>query len=344
MLKILITNQKGGVGKSTISANLAHYFASVLNKRTTLVDFDTQSSSSKWIRAIKPQKVTVFKANLPLESSSTNRILIESRRIISSISERSEVIVADLTWFDIFNSEMFLDFDLVVLPTAVSEVELVATMEFAARHEWVFQSSYNSPSLVIVPSRVRGDQAINFKHSTERFKFSFLLTPPILDSIEAKKSFCKKFIFQSKNKKLAESFINFCESILQTSRIHFEKLSAKKKKHQKNKISSKLSSGLDYKIKKSQALQIIEKEKNYASSLEDQTESTDVVIAKDEITEIGKKLFLEKKRLDYKKNIKIEPTIEFEGEHSKRFKPVLSISRKMLVEPPKFLRKQSSAK
>jgi cellulose biosynthesis protein BcsQ len=80
-LKILVTNQKGGVGKSTISANLADYFSSVIRGRTTLVDYDTQASSSKWVRSIKPQRITVFKANLPL-SASSNRILIESRKII----------------------------------------------------------------------------------------------------------------------------------------------------------------------------------------------------------------------------------------------------------------------
>ena len=50
---------------------------------------------------------------------------------------------------------MMLDFDIVVLPTAISEVELIATMEFAAAMSGF--SNLPSPSLVIVPSRVRGD-------------------------------------------------------------------------------------------------------------------------------------------------------------------------------------------
>ena len=120
-MRILITNQKGGVGKSTISANLAHYFASTLNKRTTLVDFDTQASSSKWVRSIKPQRITVFRGNLPL-SEGANRILIESRKIVHGVYERSEIVIADLTWFDVFDSEMLLDIDIVILPTAISEV------------------------------------------------------------------------------------------------------------------------------------------------------------------------------------------------------------------------------
>ena len=162
---------------------------------------------------------------------------------------------------------MFLDFDLVVLPTAISEVELIATMEFAARHEWVFQGP-RSPSLVIVPSRVRGDQAVKFKHNTERFPFGFFLTPPIIDSVEAKKSFGKKFILNLKNHKLSSSFRTFCEAIQQTGSIHYEKL--KKKAQLTNDHRSKLSSALSYHVKKSDAQRSIDKRKLLTQNLEEQ--------------------------------------------------------------------------
>ena len=49
-LKILVTSQKGGVGKSTIAANIAAYFATLLRKQVTLIDFDHQGTSSTWVR------------------------------------------------------------------------------------------------------------------------------------------------------------------------------------------------------------------------------------------------------------------------------------------------------
>jgi cellulose biosynthesis protein BcsQ len=47
-LKILITNQKGGVGKGTLSANLAGYLAIEKQLSVALIDFDKQGTSSNF--------------------------------------------------------------------------------------------------------------------------------------------------------------------------------------------------------------------------------------------------------------------------------------------------------
>jgi len=46
-LNILVSNQKGGVGKSSISANLAAYFAIERKMDTLLIDLDRQGTSSE---------------------------------------------------------------------------------------------------------------------------------------------------------------------------------------------------------------------------------------------------------------------------------------------------------
>ena len=355
-MRILITNQKGGVGKSTISANLAHYFASTLNKRTTLIDFDTQASSSKWVRSIKPQRITVFKGTLPL-SGGANRILIESRKIVQGVCGRSEIVIADLTWFDVFDSEMLLDFDIVILPTAISEVELIATMEFAARHEWVFQS-HHSPSLVIVPSRIRGDQAVKFRHNTERFPFGFLLTPPIIDSVEAKKNFGIKFLLDIKNHKLSDSFRVFCESIEQVARIHFDRI--KNNDMPSRPSRAKLASSLSYSIKKSDAIRSLDKQKISITKLEEQAKenllpiSTGSRITDQESQNIQRMSeprlgtfqesnFFDDNNLAQDENY-AEGTYGKQKLVRKEPQPILSVSRKVLGKPPKFLRKENSTK
>ena len=355
-MRILITNQKGGVGKSTISANLAHYFASTLNKRTTLVDFDTQASSSKWVRSITPQRITVFKGALPL-AEGANRILIESRKIVQGVYGRSEIVIADLTWFDVFDSEMLLDFDIVILPTAISEVELIATMEFAARHEWVFQS-YQSPSLVIVPSRIRGDQAVKFRHNTERFPFGFLLTPPIIDSVEAKKNFGIKFILDLKNHKLSNSFRVFCESIEQVARIHFDRI--KNNDMPSRPSRAKLASSLSYSIKKSDAIRSLDKQKISITKLEEQAKQNFLPISTGSritdresqniqgVSEPRLGTFQESNFFD--DNNLAQDESYAEGTYGKQKlvrkepQPILSVSRKLLGKPPRFLRKENSTK
>jgi chromosome partitioning protein len=51
MRTIMVLNAKGGCGKSTISTNLASYFASVMGKKVVLADYDPQESSLEWLKA-----------------------------------------------------------------------------------------------------------------------------------------------------------------------------------------------------------------------------------------------------------------------------------------------------
>jgi chromosome partitioning protein len=48
MQTILVINSKGGCGKSTISANLASYYA-VCGVKTALIDYDPQGSTMQWL-------------------------------------------------------------------------------------------------------------------------------------------------------------------------------------------------------------------------------------------------------------------------------------------------------
>ncbi len=59
MRTILVLNPKGGSGKSTISTNLAGFFA-CWGVRVTLMDFDSQASSMEWLAA-RPESCPVIK-------------------------------------------------------------------------------------------------------------------------------------------------------------------------------------------------------------------------------------------------------------------------------------------
>lgn len=256
MIRILITNQKGGVGKSTITANLCRYFSSVRKKRTTLLDFDSQASSTRWVNQVQepksPEAIRVMPFEVP-RTGGFNRVVIELRRVLRQLEADTDIVVADLTWNDFLNSEIFFEFDLVVLPTAVSEVELVTTVEFAKRHQWVFESTRYHPTLVLAPSRVRSDQNSAVHKSSERFPFSFVLTPPILDSVDAKRAFGNYFLIGHRNNRLASSFMAFCRAMDQSIELHLSKYGSRQE--QAEKQNPLLHSFLKYRIEMANAEQ-----------------------------------------------------------------------------------------
>lgn len=57
-MKIIVLNQKGGVGKSTITTNLGYGLA-LAGKRTLIIDIDPQAHSSVIYTPVLPQKKTV---------------------------------------------------------------------------------------------------------------------------------------------------------------------------------------------------------------------------------------------------------------------------------------------
>jgi cellulose biosynthesis protein BcsQ len=187
--KILITSQKGGVGKSTVAANLAAFMRR-LGKSVTLIDFDSHASSSNWLNHAPQIGISVQRHMLPFEQAGKQPIL-DARLQLRRAADRSEVVVCDLTWTDAIYSELMLEFDLVIVPTSVSEIELSATADFLKQHRWVFDNTVlaNTPTLLMCPTRVRAEQLRSNVFSTQRFPVSFMLTPPILEAQSARDMF-----------------------------------------------------------------------------------------------------------------------------------------------------------
>ena len=186
----------------------------------------------------------------------------------------------------------------------------------------------------------------------------FLLTPPIIDSVEAKKNFGVKFLLDLKNHKLSKSFRVFCESIEQVARIHFDRIKNNNMPSQPSR--AKLASSLSYNIKKTDAIRTLDKQKNSVTKLEEQAKqnllriSTGSRITGRESKNIQKVsephlgLFQESNFFD--NNNLAQDENYAEGTYGKQKlvrkepQPILSISRKALGKPPKFLRKENSTK
>jgi hypothetical protein len=209
-IKILVTNQKGGVGKSTIAANLAAYLAIQRTGPVSLIDFDKQRSSSKWAEKAPDIGLNVYHPQIQYEQGG-GLVLSETKRYLNLYSLSSEVTVCDLTWTYTMSPEFMLEFDFILIPSAVSKFEMASSEIFILDYiqKYLRQIQAVQQQILVVPSRV--DRAFNPEQ-----KFLNLVTidrcsiaPPI-HFIPAIDDFIyEDFLCVSTNHEVASNFINF---------------------------------------------------------------------------------------------------------------------------------------
>ena len=210
--KILVTSQKGGVGKSTLSANLVAYLSRSLNLPVTLIDWDPHGSSSNWLKQAPPVGAVVQHLALPVDQGG-NRPIFEARLQMRRAASECDILVCDLTWSDSLAGELMFEFDMVLVPTSVSEIELAATSGFLSRHRWVFDSAAaRRLMLVVCPTRVLNEQLNSDVFTKQRFPVSFMLAPPILEAQSARDLYERGYLMDARDIG-GESFREFGEAI-----------------------------------------------------------------------------------------------------------------------------------
>lgn len=75
MKTILITNRKGGVGKSAIASQYAHYLADKLGQRVLFIDLDSQANSTK---ALTTKQAAATSATKAVEAFTNKAATVES--------------------------------------------------------------------------------------------------------------------------------------------------------------------------------------------------------------------------------------------------------------------------
>lgn len=212
--KILITNQKGGVGKSTISANLAAFLHIQNNQSVCLIDYDRQSSSSQWIRKAPSIGIRVEQLTLPYED--TGRLVLTEAKIgLRKYSNGIDVSISDLTWGHSIPMEFLLEFDLILVPSGISKFEMASSEIFILEYfqKYHTQISHKQQMIMMVPSRVSPlfDPSTSFLNTQNIDVCS--VAPPILFNSELDQHTYQDFLCVSPDDQIAKNFIEFGMSV-----------------------------------------------------------------------------------------------------------------------------------
>ena len=239
VIKVLVTNQKGGVGKSTIAANLAAYLAIQNNVQVHLIDFDRQSSSSKWIAKAPDVGLTVHCANLSYENTGS-LVLAEAKRTLAKYSVGCDISISDLTWTFAISPEFMLEYDVILVPSAASKFEMASSEIFILEYVQKFlnQIKKQSQALLVVPSRV--DKKFQPKQTFLNLQSvdQCSLAPPIF-LIPAIDDFVyEDFLCVSTNTEVATNFSAFGEHV---AKIIAEKIMTKKSLQASQDLNQKQS-------------------------------------------------------------------------------------------------------
>lgn len=176
MLTILVINSKGGSGKTTLTTNLASYYA---NKaiRTAIIDYDPQGSSLQWLR-VRPVHLPVIhaanaapgKANSPLHSMKGWVPLETEVLLIDAPAGASGLLLKELVRKSTY----------ILIPVAPSPIDIRATADFIKDLLLVGGARTSKAKIAVVANRVRSRGTTAYV-ALERFLYALKL--PFLTSI-----------------------------------------------------------------------------------------------------------------------------------------------------------------
>lgn len=146
----LVLNPKGGSGKTTITLNLASYFAS-LGVPTTVMDYDPQGSSLNWLRLRPPHASKIHGANAARQKGTRLR----SMAMFVPPDTRQLIVDAPAGASGTLLQEMLDRADCIIVPVPPSTIDLHATAIFIREVLQSARMQARNLPVAIVANKVR---------------------------------------------------------------------------------------------------------------------------------------------------------------------------------------------
>ncbi len=167
--RILVSNAKGGCGKTTIATNIASYYAAN-GKQVRLFDHDMQGSSVHW-RARRSDEY----ADIGVVDAARRPGNHMTRSWQMRVPVETDVVVID-TAAGIDGTElagMLQENDLLIVPVLPSPIDIQATAYFIKDILLIGKARKKQIRIAVVANRVRKNTLMY--HSLERFLFTLKL-------------------------------------------------------------------------------------------------------------------------------------------------------------------------
>ena len=151
----LVINSKGGSGKTTITTNLASYFANQ-HIPTTVMDYDPQGSSLHWLRARTRPGGRIYGANAAPQKGGR----IRSVEMHVPADTQQLIIDAPAGTSGLLLQEMLGKADCIIIPVAPSSIDIHATANFVRDLLLVGRIRTRNIQLAVVANRVRSSMPV----------------------------------------------------------------------------------------------------------------------------------------------------------------------------------------
>ena len=151
----LVINAKGGVGKSTITTNLASYFAA-RDIPTAIADFDPQGSSLNWLAQRSSDLRKIYGADL---SSRIGAGFANGRRVIPR-DTRQLIIDAPAGPSRLLLQDLLARTQSILIPVAPSSIDVHATANFIKELLLVGHVRFRNIRVAVLANRVRNNKPV----------------------------------------------------------------------------------------------------------------------------------------------------------------------------------------
>jgi chromosome partitioning protein len=155
MKTTLVINAKGGVGKTTITTNLASWFATQ-GISTTIADYDPQSSSLNWLAQRSAEAPVIHGADLAPRAGLT---LQNGRRQIP-LSTQQLIMDAPAGPSRLLLQDLMQRTQSILIPVAPSAIDIHATANFIKELLLIGQVRFRHIRVAVVANRVRNARPV----------------------------------------------------------------------------------------------------------------------------------------------------------------------------------------